>query len=145
MRWLLLLDDRAVVLTLRVPFPQTFEFRSPRKDLPWRKPVQQVATVEFFGPLHECIEFRGTMTCKGQAPSLDFQHMLIPRLDPAAIEDPAISSGCPSPSDATPQIEELHNTNGISSPNCLPSACTAAIPDPMIRIDKCRGRGVDVR
>jgi hypothetical protein len=45
--------------------------------------VQQVATVEFFDPLRECIEFRGAMTRERQAPPLDFQHMLIPRLDPA--------------------------------------------------------------
>src|SRR5882762_11284575 len=78
---------------LWVPFPKAFEFRSPRKDFPWRKPVQQVATVEFFDPLHECIELRGAMTCKRQAPPLDFQHMLIPRLDPAAIDHIALDRG----------------------------------------------------
>src|SRR5947207_13478398 len=71
---------------LRVPSPKAFEFRSPRKDFPRSKPIQQVATVEFFDPLHECIELRGAMTCERQAPPLNFQHMLIPRLDPAAID-----------------------------------------------------------
>src|SRR5882762_3138595 len=78
---------------LWVPFPKAFEFRSPRKDLPWRQPVQQVATVEFFDPLHECIELRSAMARKRQASSLDFQHMLIPRLDPAAIDHVALDLG----------------------------------------------------
>src|ERR1700730_14159149 len=114
---------------IRVPYPQVLEFRSPREYLPWRQPVQQVATVEFFDPLHDCIEFRGAMACKRQAPPLDFQHMLIPRLDPAAIDHITLDLGrlCDHRCEASPIADSkdeysvgIHERQFFELPKPLP-------------------------